>query len=174
MPTPTVNLSVLVGKDSACIKIAGRANFASSPDFKTLLAELAQKGYAHYIIDLSECVLMDSTFLGILAQFGMKMNQAAKPGERGIELLNANPRITELLENLGALHLFTATTGAMPCPDDATPCTPAPVNPTHQEITRTCLEAHETLMSMNQENTQRFKDVTRFLAEDLKNLEKGS
>src|SRR5471030_130157 len=109
MPTIPVNLSVMVGENLACIKIAGRANFAFSPDFKTLLAELAQKGYAHYIIDLSECVLMDSTFLGILAQFAMKMNQAAKPGALGIELLNSNPRITELLENLGALHLFTAT-----------------------------------------------------------------
>jgi anti-anti-sigma regulatory factor len=165
---------VAVAEQSAWIQISGRANFTASVDFKALVAELHRTGHQRFELDLTECVLMDSTFLGILAQFGMKMNQAAKPGERGIELLNANPRITELLENLGALHLFTSTTGATPCPDDAKPCTPAPVNPTHQEITRTCLEAHETLMSMNQENTQRFKDVTRFLAEDLKNLEKGS
>jgi hypothetical protein len=35
---------VLVGKNFACVKIAGRANFMSSPDFKTLLTELAAKG----------------------------------------------------------------------------------------------------------------------------------
>ena len=45
------NLSVLVGKNFACIKIAGRANFATSPDFKTLLHELAQKGFGHFIIE---------------------------------------------------------------------------------------------------------------------------
>ncbi len=65
-----------------------------------------QKGYAHFIIDLSECVLMDSTFLGVLAQFGLKLNPASMPAKRGIELLNPNTRVTELLENLGALQLF--------------------------------------------------------------------
>ena len=62
MSTPSANVSVLVGKKFACLKISGRANFTTSPDFKTLLNELVQKGYGHFIIDLSECVLMDSTF----------------------------------------------------------------------------------------------------------------
>jgi anti-anti-sigma factor len=102
----SANLSVLVGKDFACIKIGGRANFTSSPDFKTLLNELAQKGFNHFIIDLSECMLMDSTFLGVLAGFGMKLNPNGAPTERGIELYNATTRVSELLENLGAAQLF--------------------------------------------------------------------
>src|SRR5450759_2418567 len=106
MSTLSAKLLVFVGKDFACVKISGRANFTFSPDFKMLLAGLAQKGYGHFIIDLSECVLMDSTFLGVLAGFGLKMNQVGATNQRGIELLNANPRVTELLENLGALHLF--------------------------------------------------------------------
>ncbi|MGA2245080.1 MAG: STAS domain-containing protein [Verrucomicrobiota bacterium] len=168
------NLSVLVGKNFACIKICGRANFASSPDFKTLLNELAHKGFKHFIIDLGECVLMDSTFLGVLAGFGMKLNPNGAPAERGIELHNATTRVSELLENLGAAHLFKATAGPLQLPADVTACTPAPSNPTHEEITRTSLEAHETLMSMNPENVVRFKDVAQFLAEDLKSLEKSS
>jgi anti-anti-sigma factor len=168
------NLSVLVGKNFACVKIAGRANFASSPDFKTLLNELAQKGYGHFILDLSECVLMDSTFLGVLAGFGIKLNPNGAPAERGIELHNATARVSELLENLGAEHLFKATSGELKLPEDAKPCTPESVNPTHEQITRTCLEAHETLMSINPENVARFKDVTQFLAEDLKSLGKSS
>ena len=74
MSHPSAKLSVLVGSNFACVKIAGRANFMSSPDFKTLLAELNQKGYSRFIVDLSECVLMDSTFLGVLAGFGLKTN----------------------------------------------------------------------------------------------------
>jgi anti-anti-sigma regulatory factor len=174
MATPSANLSVLVGKKFACVKIAGRANFTSSPDFKTLLDELAQKGYKRFIIDLSECMLMDSTFLGVLAGFGLKTNPQQSPDERGIELLNANTRIVELLENLGALHLFKITSGAMELPEDVKACTPESINPTHEQITRTCLEAHQTLMEVNPENYARFKDVTQFLAEDLKNLEKNS
>jgi len=169
---PSVNLQVLVGSNFACIKIVGRANFASSPDFQTLLAELVQKGYTHFIIDLSACVLMDSTFLGILSQFGIKLNPASAAGRRGIELLNPNPRVAELLENLGALHLFKVITGALELPDDVKTCTPESIQPTHEQITRTSLEAHQTLMAVNPENVARFKDVTQFLAEDLNNLKK--
>lgn len=168
------NLSVLVGKNFACIKIAGRANFASSPDFKTLLDELARKSYTHFVIDLSDCVLMDSTFLGVLAGFGIKLNPKGAPAERGIELLNASPRVAELLENLGALHLFKMTAAALQLPADVKTCTPESINPSHEEITRTSLEAHQTLMAMSAENVARFKDVAQFLAEDLKSLEKSS
>jgi anti-anti-sigma regulatory factor len=172
MATLPANLSVLVGKNFACIKIAGRANFSSSPDFKTLLGELSQKGYAHFIIDLTECVLMDSTFLGTLAQFGLKLNSANADKSPGIELLNANPRVTELLENLGTLHLFTAKSGKLELPDDVKTCTPESIQPTHEQIARTSLEAHQALMGMNPENVARFKDVTQFLAEDLANIQK--
>ena len=165
-------MSVLVGKNFACVRISGRANFCSSPDFKTLLGELAQKGYGHFIIDLTECVLMDSTFLGTLAQFGLKLNSANKNAPPGIELLNANARVTELLENLGTLTLFKTTAGKLELPLDVKTCTPESIHPTHEQIARTSLEAHQALMGMNPENVARFKDVTQFLAEDLANIQK--
>ena len=84
----------------------------SSPDFKTLLTELNQKGYSRFIVDLSECVLMDSTFLGVLAGFGLKANPNCATGKCEVELANPNARISELLENLGVLPLFKVTTGA--------------------------------------------------------------
>lgn len=171
---PSANVSVLVGKNFACIKIAGRANFTSSPDFKTLLSELARKGFGHFIIDLQECALMDSTFLGVLAGFGLKQNPQGAPADRGIELHNATPRVSELLENLGCAHLFKLTAGPLQLPDDLKTSIPESLHPSHEEITRTCLEAHETLMAMNPENQARFKDVAQFLAEDLKSLENAS
>jgi len=169
MPAPSANLSVLVGKDFACIKISGRANFTSSPDYKTLLEELAHKGYRHFIMDLAECTLMDSTFLGVLAGFGIKLNP---DGEKGIELYNPNERVAELLENLGALHLFCVVNEPLQLPGVVKACTPESSNPTHEEITRTSLEAHQILMEVNPDNVARFKDVTKFLAEDLKTIEK--
>ncbi|MEJ0089997.1 MAG: STAS domain-containing protein [Limisphaerales bacterium] len=172
MSMQPVNLSVFVGRNFACVKITGRANFSSSPDFKTLLTELMQKGYERFIIDLSDCVLMDSTFLGTLAQFGLKLSPPEDTRPPGIELLNCNPRVAELLENLGVLHLFKILSGALTLPDDVKACTPEPVHPTHEQITRTCLEAHQTLMAVNPDNVARFKDVTQFLAEDLNSLQK--
>src|SRR5882757_9911175 len=148
MASPSANLSVLVGCDFACVKITGRANFISSPDFKTLIEQLAQKGYTHFIVELSECVLMDSTFLGVLAQSGLKLNAANQNGRPGIELSNPNPRITELLENLGALHLFKTVTGELVLPEDVKTSIPESIHPTHEQITRTSLEAHQALMAV--------------------------
>jgi anti-anti-sigma regulatory factor len=172
MPSPSV--LVCVGKNFACVKIAGRANFACSPDFKTLLSELSQKGYRRFIIDLTDCVLMDSTFLGVLAGFGIKLNPGGATADCGIELHNPTLRVSELLENLGTAHLFRQTTGELKLPTDVHSCTPEATSPSHEQITRTSLEAHQTLMAMSAENAARFKDVAQFLAEDLKNVEKSS
>lgn len=170
----SANLSVLIGRNYACIKICGRANFASSPDFKALLNGLEQKGFKHFIIEAGECVLMDSTFLGVLSGFGMKLNSNGISAGDGIELHNPTARVIELLDNLGASHLFRTSNGPLQLPEEMKPCTPQTTNPTHEEITRTSLEAHQALMAMNPENVARFKDVAQFLAEDLKSLEKAS
>ena len=54
------------------MKIVGRANFSSSIDFKSLVNQLQQKGYNYFVLELSECLLMDSTFLGVLARLGIE------------------------------------------------------------------------------------------------------
>jgi anti-anti-sigma regulatory factor len=169
MNTPSAKMLVLAGEKFSCIKIVGRANFTSSIDFKTLLNELRRKGQDYFVLDLAECVLMDSTFLGVLAGFGLKMGPGKKDEcDGGIELLNTNPRITELLENLGVLHLFKLTHGPLAPPDGTEAREHTPANPSKQDVTRACLEAHRTLMEVNPENAARFKDVTQFLAENLK------
>jgi anti-sigma B factor antagonist len=174
MSATAAKLLVLVGEQFACIKIIGRANFSSSIDFKTLVNELWEKEYRYFVLDLSDCALMDSTFLGVLAGFGLKMANQKDPCAQGIELLNPNARISELLENLGVLHLFKVTEGPLTLPDLEQAQTLTPTNPTKEEVTRACLEAHQTLMSINAENASRFKDVTAFLAEDLKKVKKES
>jgi anti-anti-sigma factor len=169
MSTPTAKLLVMVGKAFACVKIAGRASFTSSVDFKTLINELLQQGYNYFVLDLSECVLMDSTFLGVLAGFGLKLSDGAK-SDRGIELLNPNPRVADLLENLGVLHLFRVRQGVTAQPEAAGARELTTSNPSREEVTRGCLEAHQTLMQINPDNIARFKDVAQFLAEDLKRI----
>jgi anti-sigma B factor antagonist len=174
MESSSTRLLVLVGQQFACVKIAGRANFNSSIDFRTLVTGLQAKGFCCFVIDLSECVLMDSTFLGVLAGFGLKMRQDANDADTArVTLLNPNDRVTELLENLGMLELFRITHGKLTSPEGALEvCSPEPGQSSRKELTRACLEAHETLMAINPENVARFKDVAKFLAEDLEKLKK--
>ncbi len=175
MSAGPAKLSVLVGEQFACVRIEGRANFASSIDFRKLLNELRQRGYSYFVLDLSDCVLMDSTFLGVLAGFGLKMNPAQQSQDgAAIELLNPNARVLELLENLGVLHLFRVSQGPVANVQPGPACEVPAATPTKEEVTRACLEAHQTLMQINPENISRFKEVTAFLAEDLQRLKTGT
>ena len=173
MKMPASNLLVWVGDKNAWIRISGRASFNSSVDFKTLINNLAQKGFSRFVLDLTECPLMDSTFLGVLAGLGLKFG-ARRNGDPqpSLELLNPNPRILDLLDNLGVAHLFKVLKEP---PEfaraDMAPVDPAPTNADRREVSRTCLEAHKTLMDVNPANISKFKEVAEFLANDLKKTE---
>jgi hypothetical protein len=52
------NLGVWVGDNLVCVKVAGRANFSGSVDLKTLVSTMWEKGYHHFVLDLTECLLM--------------------------------------------------------------------------------------------------------------------
>ena len=160
---------VMVCEEFACIRIIGHANFTSSVDFKALVAELRQRGSHRFVLELSECVLMDSTFLGVLAGLGLKLGAGGKNQTGGaIELLNPTPRVTDLLETLGVLHLFKVTRGSLESLASAQAHEAASAKPSKAEIAQACLEAHQTLIEINPANAARFKDVAQFLAEGLK------
>jgi anti-anti-sigma factor len=160
MKTPGPGLTVCLVNGEVWLKVSGRANFNYSVDFKTLVGKLREQGYKDFVLDLSDCLLMDSTFLGVLAGLGLKFGQAGN-GEReaSIHLLNPNNRIADLLENLGVNQLFNVRTGqplsteGQACIEQAAPCSDK------KELARTCLEAHQTLMDINPANVPKFKDV---------------
>jgi anti-sigma B factor antagonist len=163
-------LQVAVAEQVALVKISGRASFNCSVDFKTLVYELRSRGYGKFVLDLTDCLILDSTFLGVLAGFGLKM--ADSTGEKAtVTLLNPNQRILDLLENLGVSHLFCALQGKEPLSEKCRNLPQTDGRPDKVETTRTCLEAHQTLMNINPANIPKFKEVAKFMAEDLKRLE---
>jgi anti-anti-sigma factor len=174
MSNGTASLSVWVGDKIVCIKIAGRASFQSSVDFKTLINTLREQGHKRFVLEVSECQLMDSTFLGVLAGLGLKFSDDRNGHEpASLELLNPSDRVFDLIENLGIEHLFRIHKGAAaPVHGQLNPVEKQAGTSDRKETTRTCLEAHRLLMEINPANVAKFKDVTKFLEEDLKKQEK--
>jgi anti-anti-sigma regulatory factor len=168
MSKPGPALCVAVVEQTAFVKVPGRANYASSLDLKSIVAELSQRGFASFVLDLGDCVTMDSTFLGSLAGLVLQ-NNVPSPQRPQIELLNPNARVLDLIENLGVLDLFTVKKSEAPVDVNFVPTENLP-EPTKEEVTRNCLEAHQTLMDINPANIPKFKDVAQFMAEDLKKL----
>jgi anti-anti-sigma factor len=154
------------------IRIAGRATCESSKNLKDLFAQLLQRGYHQFVLDLTNCLIMDSTILGLVAGLGVKLAYNTGTDQiRGVRLLNPNQRITDLLDNLGVTQFFniisqpiTHTSLYKPVPQSRLPAT-------REEIAQTSLDAHKLLMELNPDNVPKFKDVARFLAEDLERLQ---
>src|SRR5688572_28457386 len=116
---------------------------------------------------------MESTFLGVLAGLGVKFSEERNGSEQAtLGLLNPSDRIFDLIENLGIEHLFQIHKGAAPAVGELSPVAKPEGTADRKDTTRTCLEAHRLLMEINPANVAKFKDVTRFLEEDLKKLEK--
>ncbi len=160
-------MTVLEGDEFACIRIIGRANLHSSLDFKRVVGELSARGCIVFLIELSQCSLMDSTFLGVLAGIGLSLRNGNEAGDLRLELMNPNERIVELLETLGVIHLFRVSHGGRPDMEGEEREHVANAR-SKQELSRISLEAHQTLMNVNPENVAKFKDVARFLADEIR------
>lgn len=166
--SPT-SLSVCVQEHVACVRVVGRANFTSSIDFKRLMQQLQDDGCQEIILDLGECRLMDSTFLGVLAGIASRCEEGRANGRAVcIELFQPSGRVTELLENLGVLDLFKRIeqTPAFDCFQPVQEGRDSKL-----DLNRTCLEAHQTLMNTSAENERRFRDATEFFRKNLEESE---
>jgi anti-sigma B factor antagonist len=170
MSSSSSKLLVAVTDGTAWVKVTGRATFVCSADFRSFVYQLRDRGCCRYVLDLTDCIIMDSTFLGMLAGFGLKMNDGAGDGA-SIQLLNPNARIIDLLENLGVVNLFDVHSAVSPLPIEEGEAKELVPRANRAELSKTSLEAHETLMALKPENVAKFKDVARFLKEDLKKKE---
>jgi anti-sigma B factor antagonist len=172
MSLSSSKLWVAVTDGTAWVKICGRATFVCSADFRSFVYQLRERGCNRYVLDLTDCVIMDSTFLGMLAGFGLKLGESAGDGV-SVRLLNPNERIIDLLDNLGVAQLFQLEPGATPLDIGERNADELVPRADRDELSKTSLEAHETLMAVHPDNVSKFKDVARFLKEDLKKREGG-
>jgi anti-anti-sigma factor len=157
----SARLQVAVTEGIACIKVSGPANFAAGVDFKTVVNQSCEQGGRVLLLDLTDCVNMDSTFLGILMSMTNRLDR--------IELLNPSERIIDLLDSLGVMELLTVGTGENPFEMRGAKLQETEsTNADKRALTEASLEAHKLLMKINPENVPKFKDVAKFLEEDLK------
>jgi len=151
----------------ALVRISGRANCLSSVPFKRVINGLIERGRRAFTLDLSDCQLMDSTFLGVLVGLNRTLGQAEPAG--GFSLYQPTEPVRVLLDNLGILELFGTAESLGQAEAAESVEQVAALDKT--DLTRTSLEAHQTLIDANPENAVKFKEVTRFLEEDLKQQE---
>lgn len=168
MPIPGCQLSVWVDAPSGIIRVAGRAAAEGAQDFKLLVQKLLDQGVSKICLDLSSCLLMDSTFSGVLAGLAGSPESPASP-RRQFVLAGANARVLDLLDNLGVLPLVTVLTATdVAVGGDPAAATQVSVGGhSKDEMARCCLDAHRLLMGLKPENAAKFKTVTEVLEQQL-------
>jgi anti-sigma B factor antagonist len=159
--------SILVGTTdrTVWVRVEGKGSFLNSTGLKEFAKEMTNRGYREFVIDLKNCPVMDSTFMGTLAGIALRLREI---GQGHLRATNLNERNRDLLSNLGLDQLFTIESSPAVI-DPAAPQEPLPVEESENKLTRaqTMIEAHEACLEANPENAAKFKDVLDYLKQDL-------
>lgn len=161
----TAQPTVLVGCTNKIVwvRVEGKGTFQNSAGLKQFCDEMINRGHREFVVDLRNCPVMDSTFMGTLAGIALRLRRL---GQGNLHVINLNERNSDLLANLGLDHLFAIDMSSLdqeqPASEEA-----LPARGNHSASTQTILDAHEALVEAAPENETKFKDVLEYLKQDL-------
>jgi len=155
------SIQVGVSGPSVWVRVEGKGTFLNSGNFKQFAREMVERGYREFIVDLHDCAMMDSTFMGTMAGVALRLKEL---GEGHLEVVHCGQRSRDLLAGLGLDHLFQISSNGESAPQCRTLQQPAVGK---QEQAKQMLAAHEALCEAAPENFPRFKDVLEYLKQDL-------
>jgi anti-sigma B factor antagonist len=164
-----VESSIRVGVNGPAvwIKVEGKGSFLNSGNLKEFARQMVDRGYREFVIDLANCAMMDSTFMGTMAGIALRLKEL---GRGHLHIVHCGDRSRELLSGLGLDHVFNLHLNGSLAPEcDALPGKSSSQDAAaqKQERAQTMLEAHEALCQVAPENFFRFKDVLEYLKQDL-------
>ncbi len=147
--------------DPVVIRIEGRACFLNSACLRDFVTQMVKAGKRRFVIDFLRCTSMDSTFLGVLAGFALELRKASPKGS--VVLTRMGQRNLELVRNLGLHKLLTVDASDSPVGGDDRVAPLACSDRNELDTARLVLEAHENLVSADEDNRRKFQDVLVFM-----------
>lgn len=146
------------------IKMSGNLKYTGIGGFDTFIENIfAIIKNKDMVIDLTDASYLDSTNLGILAKISDKM--LSNFGKQ-TTIVSTNPDITSLLSNIGFDDYFTIVSE---CPDTQSALSDISemINGS-RSMAMMMLEAHKSLMDLNEENQKAFHSVVNLLEKEVK------
>jgi anti-sigma B factor antagonist len=148
--------------------VEGKGSFQNSPALKEFSKGMLERGFRDFIVDLNNCSVMDSTFMGTLAGIALRLREF---GNGKLVVRNANERNADLLENLGLNNLFEIESKVSTVKTDhgvESALLERKKSMDRSDDAACMIEAHEALVDADPENLARFKDVLEYLKQDLR------
>jgi len=147
------------------VKVKGRGSFQNSSGLKEFGRQMIQRGYRTFVVDLEQCELMDSTFMGTLAGLALRLREM---GHGKLQVIHASERNWDLLSNLGLDRLMEVSETGEVGEAAAGELEPADGEGDKQSQKENILTAHQALVEADPQNAVRFKDVLDYLTQELK------
>src|SRR5438046_5317225 len=101
----TVDSSIQVGVRGATVwvRVEGKGSFLNSGNLKEFAREMLDRGYREFVVDLADCIMMDSTFMGTMASVALRLKEI---GQGHLRIVHCKNRSQELLSGLGLDQIF--------------------------------------------------------------------
>ncbi len=149
--------------DSVCmLKPVGDITYAISADLDTFLQEVfTDAGISGFIIDLTETEYIDSTNLGLLAR--IHEYSRTRLHSRPV-IVSTKKQINEILNSLGFDRIFEMIQTPL---QELKLSEIEHIDAQKENLGRIMLCAHQTLMQMNEQNRQCFRNVVDYLRRDI-------
>jgi anti-anti-sigma factor len=154
-----------------CLRLVGAVRYPLAPSLDHFLQHLfAGPTPRAFLVDLSDTDTIDSTNLGLLVKIARLMTEHHAPL---VVLFSPREDITEVLVSMGFDQFFQLVT-EVPDTDGKEDLRigdnhqPIPVAESDRaDLARTLLQAHRALMEMDARNEAAFRDVVRYLEQEV-------
>jgi len=151
------------------LKLSGHLGYSGSGPLSDLISVIRDDDNCQGVmLDLREALMIDSTHLGLVARLAIE--STAKRSQQ-LTILSNEYIVTQALKQTGLQHLaviLDAPTGAVPS-SKTVECLPE----SKRNVVEVMLEAHQTLIGMNDENKATFQDVVEMLESSMKEKTKA-
>jgi anti-sigma B factor antagonist len=168
-------LSAAYIANTAVIRVEGRGSFKISPPLKQFIHQVINQQSAQRIfVDMSDCIGMDSTFMGVLA--GISCYIKRKP-DVVFKLINLSEKNEKLLTTLGVDRVVDYSRSSSTDEQQILTELEQEAHALEADFTdqlnaaKVTLEAHETLVNINPDNYSKFKSVLELLQNDVDTLD---
>ena len=139
---------------TAYVRVHGRATFKIAPVFRDYVTSQIENGRHGVLVDMTDCVSVDSTFVGTLTSITL---QCRRTGKGCLKLFNMSAQVQSILATLGLARVLEIVQ-----PHDVGTASFQQLDPANRdkiEVAKLMFDAHETLAALNEKNALEFKNV---------------
>jgi anti-anti-sigma regulatory factor len=85
------------------VKVEGKGSFLNSDNLKEFARAMLDQGYREFVVDLADCAMMDSTFMGTMARLALRLRELR---DGHLHIVHCGSRNQQLLSGLGLDRIF--------------------------------------------------------------------